>query len=532
LPELALTGYPPEDLLLRERFLSRARESLEALARTVVEGIAVVGFPEYDGEVFNAAGVLARGRVQEVYRKRFLPNYGVFDEMRYFAAGAEPLVIEAYGARIGLAVCEDIWYPAPLSAEMAAASVDLLVCPAASPFHRGKGDWRERMLATRARDIQCTVAFCNLVGGQDELVFDGRSVVVGADGQVLARAPEFEEQLAVAEVDSEDGRRRRRREPRGRRLDAAPAARRAAVAAGPLGNGGPPPTARPSAPLGEEAVLWAAIRCGIRDYLAKNGISDVLLGLSGGIDSALTAALAVDALGADHVAGVAMPSDFSSPQSLADAQALAESLAIRLIELPIAGPVDAFEDVLAREFEGTARGVAEENVQARVRGTLLMALSNKFGGLVLATGNKSEAAVGYATLYGDMAGGLSPIKDLPKTWVYRLARWRNASEGREVIPVATIERPPTAELRPDQRDTDSLPPYEVLDPILEAYVEEGLPVDEVARRTGVDPDTVGDIIRMVHRAEYKRRQGAIGIKLTPRAFGRDRRMPITNRDAP
>jgi NAD+ synthase (glutamine-hydrolysing) len=532
LPELAITGYPPEDLLLREQFIVAARHHLDEIAANVTEGVAVVGFPELDGDLFNAAAVLADGRVQAIYRKRFLPNYGVFDEMRYFRAGSGPLVVEALGVRLGLTICEDLWYPTPICGELQAAGADLVVAPAASPFHRGMGGWRDKMLATRARDLECPLVFCNLVGGQDELVFDGRSLAVDAFGEVVGRGAEFAPEIVVCDLDVVEGRVRRLAEPRGRRLETPSGLRSSAIVARPVPNGGPPAPPAPGVPLDDEAAVWEAIVCGLRDYTGKNGIDSVVLGVSGGIDSALTAALAVDALGPESVTGIAMPSDFSSPASLADAQALAESLAFRLIVLPIANAVEAFEDTLAEQFAGTSRGVAEENLQARARGTLLMAYSNKFGSIVLATGNKSEAAVGYATLYGDMVGGISPIKDLPKTSVYRLARWRNASEGREVIPVNSIERPPSAELRPDQLDTDSLPPYEELDAVLEAYVERGFGPDEIRRETGVDAATVREIVRMVDRAEYKRRQGPFGIKLTPRAFGRDRRMPITNRDSP
>jgi len=532
LPELAITGYPPEDLLLRKRFVVAARRHLDEIAASVTEGVAVVGFPELDGDLFNAAAVLADGRVQAVYRKRFLPNYGVFDEMRYFRAGSGPLVVEALGLRIGLTICEDLWYPTPICGDLHAAGVDLVLAPAASPFHRGKGEWRDKMLAMRARDIECPLVFCNLVGGQDELVFDGRSLAVDAFGEVVARGAEFAPEVVVCDLDIREGRLRRLAEPRGRRLETSSELRSAAIVAKPVPNGGPPLQPAPGLPLEDEAAVWEAIVCALRDYTGKNGIDSVVLGVSGGIDSALTAALAVDALGPESVTGIAMPSDFSSPASLADAQALAESLAFKLLVLPIASAVEAFEDTLAEPFAGTSRGVAEENLQARARGMLLMAYSNKFGSIVLATSNKSETAVGYATLYGDMVGGISPIKDLPKTWVYRLARWRNASEGREVIPANSIERPPSAELRPDQLDTDSLPPYDVLDSVLEAYVERGLGADEIRRETGMDAATVRKIIHMVDRAEYKRRQGPFGIKLTPRAFGRDRRMPITNGDSP
>jgi NAD+ synthase (glutamine-hydrolysing) len=530
-PELAISGYPPEDLLLRPAFAAACRAALEGVAAGVTRGLAVIGFPEWDGDCHNSAAVVADGRVQAVYRKRFLPNYGVFDEARYFRAGDGPLVVEALGARLGLAICEDIWYPSPVAADLAAGRVDLICCVSASPYHRGKGHRREQMLATRADDCAAALAFCNQVGGQDELVFDGRSALFDASGELVARAPQFDEHLLVADVDLALSARRRLREPLARRLpttadgatsiEAAPAARNGPSAAAPAG-----PVIAPTAR--DEPEVWAALRTGLRDYVEKNRFPGVIVGLSGGIDSALTAALAADALGPERVTGVALPSSYSSPESLAGAQALAESLAIRLMELPIAPVVAAFEEALAEAFAGREPDVTEENIQARARGTLLMALSNKLGLLVLATGNKSEISVGYSTLYGDMVGGFAPLRDLYKTWVYRLARGRNASEGREVVPEATIARPPTAELRPGQLDTDSLPPYELLDAILEGFVEEGLEPDELVRR-GHPETVVSEVVRMVDRSEYKRRQGPVGIKITPRAFGRDRRMPITTR---
>jgi NAD+ synthase (glutamine-hydrolysing) len=529
-PELAISGYPPEDLLLRPAFAAACRAALERVARGVRRGLAVVGFPEWDGDCHNSAAVLAEGRVQAVYRKRFLPNYGVFDEARYFRAGDAPMVLDALGARIGLAVCEDIWYPSPVAADLAAARVDLICCISASPYHRGKGDRREGMLATRADDCAAALAFCNQVGGQDELVFDGRSAVFDASGELVARAPQFDEHLLVADVDLALSARRRLREPLARRLPAAADGQAVPIAASPAARDGAAPAGRAAiaAAARDEAEVWAALRTGLRDYVDKNRFPRVILGLSGGIDSALTAALAADALGSERVTGVALPSSHSSPESLAGAQALAESLAIRLLELPIVPVVEAFEEVLAEPFAGRPRDIAEENLQARARGTLLMALSNKLGPLVLATGNKSEISVGYSTLYGDMVGGFAPLRDLSKTWVYRLARWRNASEGREVVPEATIARPPTAELRPGQLDTDSLPSYDVLDAILEGYVEQGLEPEDLVRQ-GHPQDVVAAVVRMVDRAEYKRRQGPVGIKITPRAFGRDRRMPITTR---
>ncbi len=526
-PELAITGYPPEDLLLRPAFAARAREALDRLAADVRTGVAVIGFPEWNGDCHNAAAVVADGRVQAVYRKRFLPNYGVFDEARYFRAGEEAMVVEAAGIRIGLAVCEDIWYPNPVASDLAAARVDLVCCISASPFHRGKGDRREAMLATRADDCAASLAFCNQVGGQDELVFDGRSAVFDPSGEVVARAPQFAEHLLIADVDPLMSARRRLREPLARRLPGVPE-RDVRVVSRPPRRGDAPAPADRAEPLRDEAETWAALVLGIRDYVGKNGFPGVLLGLSGGIDSALTAALAADALGPDAVTGVALPSAHSSSESLEGAQQLAEALGIRLLSVPIAGVVGAFEDALAEAFAGRPADITEENLQARARGTLLMALSNKLGPLVLATGNKSEMSVGYSTLYGDMVGGFAPLRDLSKTWVYRLSRWRNASEGREVIPERTIERPPTAELRPGQLDTDSLPPYDVLDAILEGYVERGLEPEELAAQ-GHPPQVVADVVRMVDRAEYKRRQGPVGIKITPRAFGRDRRMPITTR---
>ena len=528
-PELAISGYPPEDLLLRPAFAAACRAALDRVAARVRRGLAVIGFPEWDGDCHNAAAVVADGRVQAVYRKRFLPNYGVFDEARYFRAGDRAMVIDALGARIGICICEDIWYPTPVASDLAAARADLICCISASPYHRGKGDRREGMLATRADDCAAALAFCNVVGGQDELVFDGRSAVFDAAGGLMARAPQFDEHLLLADVDPALSARRRLSEPLSRPLATAPEGVVTRIVVPPVPPDGRAPTGAAVAPaLRDEPEVWAALRTGLHDYVGKNGFPGVLVGLSGGIDSALTATLAADALGPERVTGVAMPSSYSAAESLTGAQALAEALAIRLLDLPIVPVVDAYDEVLAEPFEGRERDVTEENIQARARGTLLMALSNKLGWLVLATGNKSEISVGYSTLYGDMVGGFAPLRDISKTWVYRLAVWRNASEGREVVPQATIDRAPTAELRPGQLDTDSLPPYDVLDAILEGYVEQGLEPDDLVRR-GHPEILVAEVVRMVDRAEYKRRQGPVGIKITPRAFGRDRRMPITTR---
>ncbi len=529
-PELALTGYPPEDLLLRPGFAADARAALEELARDVRHGAVLVGFVDHAEDAYNAAALLADGRVQAVYHKRFLPNYGVFDEARYFQAGTVPLVAEVLGARVGVAICEDIWYGDPVAGDLARARLDLIACISSSPYHLGKGEGRERMLATRAHDCASALAFCNQVGGQDELVFDGRSAVFGADGELVARAPAFHEELLVADLDLALGQRRRLREPLARRLDPLPMPPVAVTARPPLNGRALPAAAGVAAQPDPPAELWGALVTGLHDYVEKNRFPGVVVGLSGGIDSALTAALAVDALGPGRVMGVTMPSVFSSPMSASDAGQLAEALGIRFAEVPIAAVVDAFEDALAPLFAGRGRDVTEENLQARVRGTLLMAVSNKLGLMVLATGNKSEMSVGYSTIYGDMVGGFAPLRDVYKTWVGRLARWRNEHEGREVIPWSTITRPPTAELRPDQLDTDSLPPYDLLDRILEGYVEHDLTAREMAAR-GLPEDVAARVVRMVDAAEYKRRQGPPGIKTTPRAFGRDRRMPITNRYA-
>ncbi len=526
-PELAVAGYPPEDLLLRPSFAARTRRAIEEIAEASTDTLAVVGFVDWSHDAYNAAAVVGGGEVHAVYRKRFLPNYGVFDEARYFQAGASPLVIDVGDARIGIVICEDIWYSAPVASDLAAAHLDLICCVSASPYHQGKAASRERMLATRASDAAAALAFCNLVGGQDELIFDGNSTLFDAEGNITARCDSFDEDFIIASLDLDATRRRRLRAPLARRIrdGELPAGLRIDAVIPPRASSvedAPRITGRPD----RLEELWRALVVGIRDYVDKNGFPSVLLGLSGGIDSAVVGTLAVDALGADRVRGVAMPSVFSSPESLGDAKDLADNLGIMLDVVEIAPVVAAFEAALAPIFGDAPRDTTEENLQARARGTLLMALSNKYGGLVLATGNKSEIAVGYSTLYGDMVGGFAPIRDVLKTTVYDLARWRNRSG--EVIPEHSITRPPSAELRPDQEDTDSLPPYDVLDPLLRAYVEDDVDVDRL-----VDQPEFADIARtvvsMVDRAEYKRRQGPIGIKITPRAFGKDRRMPITNR---
>jgi NAD+ synthase (glutamine-hydrolysing) len=563
-PELAITGYPPEDLLLKEHFLADAACALRELAGDARGVVAVVGFPERAQDVYNAAAVLADGAVHAIYRKVYLPNYGVFDEQRYFQAGLGGAVIDVGSQRVGLTVCEDIWEPGPPTSEEALAGATLILNISASPYHAGKGSERERMFAQRARESLACVAFCGLVGGQDELVFDGHACVIDHNGTTIARAAQFREELLVCDVDLEAAaaarlrepisdrssqrpaahRSKRRAERRALELPALPASSAAATSTGTAARGVAPggALAEPLTPV--EAEVYGALTLGLRDYVRKNGFEHVILGLSGGIDSALVASLAADALGHERVGAAIMPSPYSSTVTQADARALAAALRLRTHELAIESIMDAYQQALQVEFAAHEPDLTEENLQARIRGNLLMALSNKFGWLVVTTGNKSEMSVGYSTLYGDLAGGFAVIKDVPKTLVYRLCEWRNSPAGafaaraldgpdapagvEHPIPDSIIERPPSAELRPEQRDDDSLPPYELLDRILEGYVElyhsreqliaQGLPETEVDRT-----------IRLVDLAEYKRRQAPPGVKITPRAFGRDRRMPITNR---
>ena len=531
-PELCLTGYPPEDLLLKTHFLEAARAALEDLAGGVREIVAVVGFPDRADDVYNAAAVLADGEVAAILHKMNLPNYGVFDERRYFQSGARPGVLELNGVKVGITICEDMWEPGPPATTLALSGAQVLVNLSASPYHSGKGAERERMLVQRARDNLAAVLLCNCVGGQDELVFDGHSVALDQDGEVLARAPQFEESLLVCTVHPGAVEAARLRDPRHRN---AVLAERASQRPEPrlLGTFTVQTTGREvGGPVAEllspEAEVYAALRTGLRDYADKNGFERVVFGLSGGIDSALVAMIAVDALGPERVTCVTMPSAYSSGGTQADARAIAENLGADLIELPIAEPMGAFEELLREEFEGREPDLAEENLQARIRGNLVMALSNKFGWLVLSTGNKSELSVGYATLYGDMAGGFAVIKDVYKGWVFRLVRWRNEREGRELVPTSVLERPPSAELRADQRDDDSLPAYHVLDAILAGYIEEDLDAADLVAR-GHPAEEVERVVGMVDRAEYKRRQSPPGIRITTKAFGRDRRLPITNR---
>ena len=505
-PELSLTGYPPDDLVLKSSFISAGATVLADLAAQTSHVPLVVGFVEALDEppsdwgypaLSNAAAVCRNGVVEEVYRKQRIPNYGVFDEARYFRSKSQPVVIEVGAAAVGITICEDLWGEGGPVPDAIAAGAELVLNINASPYQRGKRDEREGWARRHLAGSGAWLAYVNEVGGQDEIVFDGDSFVMSPAGDVVARGAQFATDLVIADLP----------------LGADPGA--AAQLAG-----------DPHPRLEACAEIYGALVIGTRDYIRDNGFTTALLGLSGGIDSALVAAIAADAVGPQNVTAVAMPSPYSSPGSLTDAKAVATNLGIRYLELGIERIMDAFAAVLADQFAGTDPGLAEENLQARARGTLLMSLSNKFGDMVLVTGNKSEYAVGYSTLYGDMAGGFAPIKDVPKMLVYDLCRHRNAAAG-DVIPHTVLDKPPSAELRPGQRDTDSLPPYDILDPILEAYVERDLSVPQIVAQ-GYDEATVARIATMVDRAEYKRRQAPPGLKITGKAFGRDRRLPITH----
>ncbi len=528
-PELAVTGYPPEDLLLRPGFVSAAREALGEVAKSCTGITALVGVPLFEADLHNCCAVLADGAVRGIYRKHYLPNYGVFDEHRYFAPGRDLLLLRFGDVLAGPTICEDVWEPGPPATDLALAGAQLLVNLSASPFHVGKAEEREEMLVTRARDNACFLAFCNLVGGQDELVFDGHSVVLDDAGEVVARAPGFEEALLVVDIDPTDAIGRRLRDVRRRAIGRD---RSDVPEVEVLGLAPPHSTAGKTAsalaafePKLEQ--MRSALVLGLRDYVEKNGFADVVLGVSGGIDSALTAALCADALSAERVHCVSMPSRFSSATTRADAQQVARNLGCPYLELPIESIAEGFADALREVVDRGLAGLAAENLQARIRGTLLMALSNTNGWLVVSTGNKSELAVGYSTLYGDMVGGFALLKDVFKTDVWRLARYLNERAGRELIPESTIARAPSAELREDQRDEDSLPPYLALDRVLEAYVELDRSREELLQ--DFPADVVERALALVDRAEYKRRQAPPGVKLRPKAFGRDWRPPITNR---
>lgn len=527
-PELALTGYPPEDLLLKPGFIADNMAAVAKVAAATERCVAVVGFVDEQLDLYNAAAVCAHGEVRGTYHKQMLPNYGVFDEQRYFAAGGGATQLFGIaGVRCGISVCEDAWSPSGPVAAQAAAGAELIININASPYSAGRVAERERMLATRAADASCGLIYVNCVGGQDELVFDGASMVFDADGVMVASLPQFVEDLAVFDLEVRPVYRKRLLDPRGHH-SAAPLPVQAVTTAPPRRPGQARLVAPRAERLSAEAEIYQALVLGTRDYVRKNGFSDVVIGLSGGIDSSLVALIATDALGPAHVHGVAMPSRYSSAGSETDAEALAANLGIDYRTIPIETAHAAFLDMLAPSCARTEPGLTEENVQSRIRGVLLMALSNKMGWLVLTTGNKSEAAVGYSTLYGDTAGGFAVIKDVPKTTVYRLCSWRDGAGPDPVLPPAVLTKPPSAELRPDQRDDQSLPPYEVLDPVLLAYVEMDLTAAELVE-AGFDEDLVRRVVRLVDLAEYKRRQTPPGVRVTSKAFGRDRRVPITNR---
>jgi NAD+ synthase (glutamine-hydrolysing) len=534
-PELAVTGYPPEDLLLEPGFVQANLMALDEVAAATRRCAAVVGFVDEDRDLYNAAAICAGGKVHGSWRKQHLPNYAVFDERRYFAAGSGTgPVFGVAGALVGITICEDAWAPSGPVLRHAAGGADIVVSINASPYRAGVLAERERMLATRAADASCALAYVNLVGGQDELVFDGASMLFALDGTLLAAAPQFEEAVLVVEIEVGGVFRKRLLDPRGH-VDVAPAqvvpVTEALAEARPRRRRLDASASQVPARLEPVAEVYAALVLGTRDYVRKNGFAEVVLGLSGGVDSSLVATIAADALGAEHVHGVLMPSRFSSPGSVADAEALAANLGMEALTIPIEPLHAGFVEVLGPHFAGRPEDLTEENLQSRVRGVILMGLSNKLGWLVLTTGNKSEMAVGYSTLYGDMAGGFAVIKDVPKTLVYQLCHLRNARAGSDLVPQAVLVKPPSAELRPDQRDDQSLPSYDVLDPILEGYVERDRSVVDLVA-DGFDEQVVRRVIGLVDRSEYKRRQAPPGVRVTSRAFGKDRRMPITNAYAP
>jgi NAD+ synthase (glutamine-hydrolysing) len=531
-PELALTGYPPEDLLLKPRFLTAAQQALAQILEHVHDMVCVLGTIHCVEDIYNSAAIIHNGKVLTYYHKEILPNYGVFDEKRYFKEGDEDIVLAIDGFPVGVNICEDIWYSeGPAFRQASLGGARLLLNISSSPYHREKWKVREHIIATRAIENNAYVAYANLVGGQDELVFDGGSMVCDPEGNLLARAKYFEEDMLVVDLEMSRALKAHLHDPRIRKEhhneeNRHPVTRITVDF---------PEHDRPHIPspiiqntLEPIEEVHRALVTGTRDYLRKNGFKKAIVGLSGGIDSCLVAAIAAEAVGAKHVLGVTMPSPYSSKEGIEDAKSQANNLGIKIIEIPIADPFQTYKTALKPHFGELPEDTTEENLQARIRGNILMAISNKFGYLVLTTGNKSEMAVGYATLYGDMAGGFAVIKDVPKTWVYQLCRHINNKAGRQIIPQRVIDKPPSAELKPHQKDSDSLPPYNILDPILEAYIEDEQSIDEMVS-AGFDRETVKRVVQMVDRSEYKRRQAPPGIKITQLAFGRDRRLPITNR---
>ena len=532
LPELAICGYPPEDLLFKPQFIQANLQSLHKIVEASQGITVVVGYVDSDGDIYNAAALISDGKFIGTYHKMYLPNYGVFDENRYFRAGGECPVYVINGIGIGINICEDIWYEAGPATVQAYAGAEVIINISASPYHAGKGESREKMIATRALDNVAIFAYNNLVGGQDELVFDGHSLLIDERGNLITRGKQFEEDFIVADLDIEAVFRARLHDPRWRKESPLLGKTdwhqtKTIVSQTPANTQKPALKPRHITALDPAAEVYQALVLGTRDYIHKNGFEKVVIGLSGGVDSAIVATIAVDALGKDNVIGISMPSRYSSTGSVTDTQKLTQNLGIKLKTISIEKPFQAYLETLTESFTGAKPDSAEENLQARVRGNLLMALSNKFGWLVLTTGNKSEMATGYTTLYGDMAGGFAVIKDVPKTLVYKITRYRNAQAGFDLIPAAIIDKPPSAELRPDQKDSDSLPDYAILDSILTAYVEDDKSVDQIVA-LGFDKAIVQKTAKLVDRSEYKRRQAPPGVKITSRAFGRDRRLPLTS----
>ena len=532
-PELAICGYPPEDLLLKPKFIGDNLQALNKIADVATGPTIIVGFVDAGEDIYNAAAIIHDNKIAGVYHKIYLPNYGVFDENRYFRAGDECQVYTINGVGLGVNICEDIWYAAGPATVQASAGAEVIVNISASPFHFGRSLDRERMLATRASDNICIVVYNNLVGGQDELIFDGNSMVLDEKGQLIARGKQFEEDLIIVDLDIEEVFRARLHDPRRRKENLLYEKHGSNIVkkiiTGPLLPGSKPPL--PQRQVAQHSLteeVYGALVLGTRDYVHKNRFEKVVIGLSGGMDSSLVAVVAADALGPSNVNGVMLPSRYTSTSSTSDAELLAQNLGIKLMSVSIDGLYQNYLETLVPVFKETKPDVTEENIQARIRGNILMALSNKFGWLVLTTGNKSEMATGYTTLYGDMVGGFAVIKDVPKTMIYELARYRNSLAGYDLIPPGVLTKAPTAELRPGQKDTDTLPPYEVLDPILTAYVEDDKSVEQIIS-AGFGPEVVRRVAQLVDRSEYKRRQAPPGIKITQRAFGRDRRLPITNR---
>jgi NAD+ synthase (glutamine-hydrolysing) len=532
-PEMAVTGYPPEDLLFMPKFIEANLKAVKRIARATSSITVLIGFVDKKEDIFNAAALLHNGKMVDSYYKTFLPNYGVFDEDRYFKAGTENFIFTLESIPIGPSICEDLWYPGdPIRTQALYGGAELIVNISSSPYHAGKTAFREKMISTRASDNLAIVAFCNMVGGQDELVFDGGSLIFDQRGELMVRGKQFEEDFVLADLDVDAVFRMRLHDPRIRREKLSEEEKSLRKIELPeeshLGKMKPPIPKRENKPLDRPAEIYDALVLGTGDYIRKNGFHRVLVGLSGGIDSTLTATIAVDALGKKGVVGVAMPSQYSSKASLEDAKLLTKNLGIQFLTIPITEIFQAYLKTLSSSFKGIKPDIAEENIQARIRGNILMALSNKFGWLVLTTGNKSEMSVGYCTLYGDMAGGFAVLKDVPKTLVYELAKFRNKKEGKAIIPKNVFVKPPSAELRPNQKDEDSLPPYPTLDSILQAYVEEDKGVEEIAKM-GFKERMIKEVIQMVDRNEYKRRQSPPGVKITHRALGKDRRLPVTNK---